>query len=148
MPSSVTSSATVNWEGSVARGSGSVTGASGALGPVPVDLPNRIGEASGKSTPEELLAAAHASCFVTALGSILASARTPAESLTVTSTVTLDMTGRPVIPLLEVKASGVVPGADAEAFAAAVREAEDGCLISRTLTGGQVRIVATASVDD
>src|SRR5262245_29622881 len=120
MPSSVTSSATVVWEGSVARGSGMVTGASGTLGPVPVDLPTRIGETVGKSTPEELLAAAHASCFVTALGSILAGAKTPAESLTVTSTVTLDMTGRPAIPLLQVHAEGVVPGVDAETFAAAV----------------------------
>ena len=147
MPSSVTSSATVVWEGSVARGSGSVTGASGVLGPVPFDLPTRIGEAVGKSTPEELLAAAHASCYATSLGSILAAARTPAESLTITSKVTLDMTGRPGIPLIEVHATGVVPGADAESFAAAVRETEDGCLISRVLMNGQVRIEATGALD-
>jgi osmotically inducible protein OsmC len=147
MPSSVTSSATVVWEGSVARGSGTVTGASGTLGPVPFDLPTRIGETAGKSTPEELLAAAHAACFSTALGSILAGAKTPAETLTITSTVTLDMTGRPGIPLLEVHATGVVPGVDAATFAAAVREAEDGCLISRVLMNGQVRIASTASLD-
>lgn len=147
MPKEVQQSATIVWTGSVARGSGEVTGGSGALGPLAVDMPTRIGEASGKTTPEELLAAAHVTCFTTALGSILARAKTPPERLEVTSTVTLDMSGeRPQIPLVEVRATGNVPGTDDEAFRSAVKEAERACLISRVLTEG-TRIEAHGRLD-
>jgi osmotically inducible protein OsmC len=130
-------SATVVWTGTTARGSGEVTGSSGALGPLAVDLPNRLGEAHDKTTPEELLAAAHATCFATALGSVLAGRRTPPERLEVTATVTLALGGeRSEIPLIRVEASGDVPGIDEQAFAEALREAEERCLISRVLTNG------------
>jgi lipoyl-dependent peroxiredoxin len=147
MPKQVKSSASIVWTGSVARGSGTITGASGSLGPVEIDLPNRIGEASGKSTPEELLAAAQVGCFATSLGSILARAKTPPERLEVTATVTLDMSGEQAqIPTLHVEARGDVPGADEASFQAAVKEAEQSCLISRVLTGGAVRIEATGTL--
>lgn len=143
----VEQSATVVWHGSVARGGGEVTGASGALGPLPVDLPTRIGEASGKTTPEELLVAANVACFVTALGSVLAERRTPAERLEVTGTVTLDLGGeRPSIPTIRIAVSGTVPGIDQAAFADAVHAAEEGCLISRTLTSGTLRIEASGTL--
>src|SRR5262249_14334626 len=133
----VRQSATVVWTGTIARGSGEVTGASGNLGPVPVDLPNRIGEAHDKSSPEELLAAAHATCFATALGSVLAGRDTPPERLEVTATVTLDLSGpRTEIPLIRIEASGDVPGIDEVGFAEALQEAEERCLISRVLTHG------------
>jgi len=144
----VQQSATVVWEGSIARGSGTITGASGSLGPVPYDLPTRVGESVGKSSPEELLAAAHAACFTTALGRILARAKTPPEHLEVTATVTLDMSGdRPRIPTSHLTATGVVPGCGSEEFAAAVKQAEQQCLISRVLTGGAVAVEATGGLD-
>ena len=133
----VQQTATIVWEGTVARGAGTVTGASGALGPLAVDLPNRLGEAHDKTTPEELLAAAHATCFATALGSVLAGRKTPPERLEVRATVTLDLSGeRAEIPLVELEATGDVPGVDEAAFADAVAEAEERCLISRVLTHG------------
>ena len=105
MGKQVQQTATIVWEGTVARGAGMVTGASGALGPVAVDLPNRLGEAHDKTTPEELLAAAHATCFATALGSVLACRKTPPERLEVRATVTLDLSGeRAEIPLVELEA--------------------------------------------
>jgi osmotically inducible protein OsmC len=143
----VQQSATIVWEGSVARGSGTITGASGALGPVEVDLPTRVGEAAGKSTPEELLAAAHVGCFTMSLGSILAREKTPPERLEVTATVTLEMSGeRPQIPVVEIRATGSVPGADEASFREAVAEAEQQCLISRTLTSGAVEIRAEGTL--
>jgi osmotically inducible protein OsmC len=144
----VTQTATVVWNGSVARGEGELTGGSGALGPLGIDMPTRIGEASGKTTPEELLAAAQAACFVTALGSLLAQKRLPPERLEVTARVTLVLSGeRPDIPTIELEVTGVVPGADQETFAAAVAETEaDGCLIARVLKGGTIRIEATGTL--
>lgn len=143
----VRQTASAVWEGSVARGSGTIVGASSAFGPVEFDLPTRLGEAFGRTSPEELLAAAHAACFTTALGSSLARAKTPPERLEVTATVTLDLAGeRPQIPLVQLHATGVVPGADGAAFARAVAEAERSCLISRVLTRGAVRIEATGSL--
>jgi osmotically inducible protein OsmC len=128
-------SATVVWNGTIARGSGQVTGASGNLGPVPVDLPNRLGEAHDKSTPEELLAAAHATCFTTALGSVLAGRHTPPERLEVKATVTLDLSGpRTEIPLIRIEATGDVPGIDAAGFAEALAEAEHSGGSRRTST--------------
>ena len=63
MSREVHQAATIVWTGTIARGSGEVSGASGNLGPLQVDLPNRLGQAHDKTTPEELLAAAHATCF-------------------------------------------------------------------------------------
>jgi lipoyl-dependent peroxiredoxin len=130
-------SSTVVWTGTIARGGGKVSGASGALGPLDVDLPSRLGNADGKTTPEELLAAAHAACFTTALGSVLAGRRLPPERLEVRATVTLDPSGpQSEITLIELEAGGDVPGADDATFAEAVAEAETRCLISRVLAKG------------
>lgn len=144
----VQQTATVVWQGSVARGEGELVGATGALGPLAIDMPTRIGEAAGKTTPEELLAAAQASCFVTALGSTLAGMKLPPERLEVSATVTLALSGeRPDIPTIELDVTGVVPGADQETFATAVAETKaDGCLISRVLTGGTITISATGTL--
>lgn len=148
MPKNVMSSATIVWVGNVARGEGHVSGATGAFSDVPVDLPTRIGEgAGGKSTPEELLAAAHASCLTMSLGSVLAARRTPAEQIETTARVTLDMSGEQSrIPVIEVTVTGVVPGLDDAEFQAAVEEAERGCLISRVVGQGNVRIEATGTL--
>jgi len=136
-PRKVHQTASVVWTGTIARGRGEVSGGSGALGPLAVDMPARLGEADGRTTPEELLAAAHATCFTTALGSVLAGKRTPPERLEVRAHVTLDLSGeRPQISLIELEASGEVPGADEQSFAEALSEAEERCLISRVLREG------------
>jgi len=137
MAKQVQQTATTVWEGTIARGHGTVSGARGVLGPLEVDMPNRLGEATDKTTPEELLAAAHSTCFATALGTVLAGLKLPPERLEVRAVVTLDLSGpRSEIPLIEIDVTADVPGADDAVFAEALAEAEQRCLISRVLTHG------------
>ena len=134
----VTSTASAVWEGNVARGSGTVSGERGIFEGLPFDLPTRIGQDSGdKTTPEELLAAAHVACLTMSIGTALAQRRTPAERIESASHVTLDMTGeRPQINRITVDVRGTVPGIDDATFAEVVREAAGGCLITRVVTNG------------
>jgi lipoyl-dependent peroxiredoxin len=127
--------AEVDWTGSIARGAGRASGASGALGELPITAASRFGEPEGHTSPEELIAAAHAACFAMALGSILAARRTPPQHLRVTATVTLGTSGTPTIAASQLEAHGVVPGADAAGFEQAAQEAERGCPVSRALQG-------------
>jgi osmotically inducible protein OsmC len=127
--------AEVNWTGSIARGTGRASGGSGALGELPITAASRFGEPAGKTSPEELIAAAHAACFTMALGSILAARRTPPQHLRVTATVTLGTSGTPTIAASRLEAHGVVPGADQAAFEQAAQEAERSCPVSRALQG-------------
>ena len=83
-------SADVTWEGNVARGSGAITGSTGTFAHLPYSLASRIEKADGKTSPEELLAAAHAGCFAMGLAGELAGAGSPVEHLDVRATVTLD----------------------------------------------------------
>jgi lipoyl-dependent peroxiredoxin len=108
--------AEVDWTGSIARGSGLASGHSGALSHLPITLASRLGDPEGKTSPEELIAAAHAGCFTMALGSILASQGTAPERLQVTAAVTLETSGTPTIASSQLEVHGVVPGADAGAF--------------------------------
>jgi lipoyl-dependent peroxiredoxin len=136
--------AEINWTGTIARGSGLASGRSGALGDLPITLASRFGEPAGKTSPEELIAAAHAGCFTMALGSILAREGTPPEHLQVTATVTLETSGVPTIASSQLEVRGVVPGAAAAAFARAAQEAERSCPVSRALQGNvQVGVQAT-----
>ncbi len=82
--------AEIAWEGTTARGAGVVTAASSGAFELPVTIASRVGDPEGKTSPEELIAAAHASCFVTSLGSELARADTPPERLHVRCTITMD----------------------------------------------------------
>src|SRR3954454_22296599 len=82
--------ATVAWEGNVARGAGAITADSGAFTELPFTLPSRIGDPEGKTSPEELLAAATAGCFAMSLGSQLARDGTPPERLEVHCRVVMD----------------------------------------------------------
>ena len=136
--------AEINWTGTIARGSGLASGRSGALGDLPITLASRFGEPAGKTSPEELIAAAHAGCFTMALGSILAREGTPPEHLQVTATVTLETSGVPTIASSQLQVRGVVPGAAAAAFARAAHEAERSCPVSRALQGNvQIGVQAT-----
>ena len=130
-----TRQARAKWNGDLAKGSGEVSAvSSGKFTALPVSWGARTESPQGKTSPEELLAAAHASCFAMALSGGLAKAGTPPESLEVTSTVTFDKVGESwtvVSSALDV--TGVVPGMDAAAFAKAAEGAKDGCPISRAL---------------
>jgi osmotically inducible protein OsmC len=130
-----TRQARAKWNGDLAKGSGEVSAvSSGKFNALPVSWGARTEAPQGKTSPEELLAAAHASCFSMALSAGLAKGGTPPESLEVTSTVTFDKVGENwtvVSSALDV--TGVVPGIDAAAFAKAAEGAKDGCPISRAL---------------
>jgi osmotically inducible protein OsmC len=102
--------AELHWTGSIARGSGRASGGSGALSHLPITLASRFGEPEGKTSPEELIAAAHAGCFTMALGLTLAAQGTPPEQLQVTATVTLETSGTPTIASSRLEVHGVVPG--------------------------------------
>lgn len=123
------------WNGDLMSGTGSVSGASsGKLNDVPVSWSARTAEPGGKSSPEELLAAAHASCFAMALSGGLGRAGTPPNRLEVRSKVTFDKVGDSwTVVSSELEVTGEVPGIDAAAFAKAAEEAKDGCPISRAL---------------
>jgi osmotically inducible protein OsmC len=129
-------SASVVWQGTIARGEGQLSGGSGALAALPVTAASRFGEPEGKTTPEELIAAAHATCFTMALGSILAREHTPPERLDVSAVCTLEeVEGTYTITTSELEVAGRVPGIDEAAFERAAREAEQTCPVSRALAG-------------
>src|SRR5881628_321059 len=125
--------AEVEWQGSLIQGSGRVVSVgSGAIGNLPITWAARTERSDGKTSPEELLAAAHASCFAMALSHGLAQAGTPPKTLDVTSTVTFDKVGEDwTVVSSELEVKGEVPGIDAAAFAKAAEGAKDGCPISR-----------------
>src|SRR5258706_11923034 len=109
--------ATCRWDGNLASGGGVVTGASGALGDLPVTWASRTQRSEGKTSPEELIAAAHASCFSMALSNGLAEAGNPPERLEVSATVTLSLDGGPRVSSSRITVRGTVPGLDADGFA-------------------------------
>jgi lipoyl-dependent peroxiredoxin len=124
--------AAVTWNGTTSRGSGVVRGASSGAFELPFTLASRVGDPEGKTSPEELVAAAHASCFVTSLGSELARAGTPPERLEVRCTITMDQieSGDHRIVASQLVARATAPGADAESVARAAEAADAGCPIS------------------
>jgi len=144
----VTRSANATWRGNLFEGSGSVSsGTSEQLRDLPVSWNARTADPEGLTGPEELLAAAHASCFSMALSNTLAKAGFTAEQLDVTATVTADKrdAGWTVISS-HLSVHGRVPGADAAAFESAADTAKDGCPISRALTGN-VELSVDATLD-
>lgn len=126
--------AAVMWRGDLLHGNGTITEVgSGAFGPLDVTWPSRAEEPDGRTSPEELIAAAHASCYAMALSHGLNGDGTPPEQLDVTATVTfVPGTGITASALTVV---GRVPGIDAAGFAAAAEAAKDGCPVSGALKG-------------
>jgi osmotically inducible protein OsmC len=122
------------WEGDLPKGRGTVSVTSGAIGDFPVTWASRTERSEGKTSPEELIAAAHSSCFSMALSNVLAEAGHPPESLDVTSTVTFD-SGQGNVTESRITVRGSVPGMDDAAFQDAVRNAEQGCPVSNALRG-------------
>lgn len=124
------------WEGNVARGSGTITGRSGAFADLPFSLPSRIALEQGKTSPEELLAAAHAGCLTMSIANELSSDGTPPSRLEVTCTVVMDeIEGQGH----EIIASHVTLGGD-DVSDEIVERADQGCPFSRLLEKAGVEV--------
>ena len=129
--------ADATWSGDLLSGRGSVTAATTRVfADLPTTWAARTGEPAGVTSPEELLAAAHASCFSMACSNELAKAGTPPTRLSVNVAVTGDKleTGWTVLASA-VTVRGVAPGATDASFAEAANKAKDGCPISKALKG-------------
>lgn len=144
-----TRTATVTWNGNLATGSGTVSaGSSELFTDLPVSWAARTEGPDGQTSPEELLAAAHASCFSMQLSVALDRAGTPPDHLHVSSTVTFDKVGDAwTVTSSQLDVMGVVPGIDDAAFHAAAQAAKDGCPISRALAGN-VELSVSATLED
>ena len=123
--------ADVAWEGSLSRGSGVATAGTGAF-ELPVDLPSRVGDPGGKTSPEELLAAAHATCYVTSLAGEIAQAGGTVEQLDVHCRITMDeVAGKGhLIVASEIDVKARAQGIDADGLEHAARAADEGCPFS------------------
>jgi osmotically inducible protein OsmC len=141
-------SASVVWQGDLMHGSGTIAASpSGAIGALDVSWASRSEEPNGKTSPEELIAAAHASCFSMALSHELAQGGNPPDRLDVSATVTLSMDDGPKVTSSHLTVRGVVPGLDADGFAKAAQGAADGCPISGALKGN-LEITVDAQLAD
>ena len=135
-----TRTARTAWNGSLQEGSGQVELSSSKVGTYEVSFPKRAAEdAGGTTSPEELIAAAHSSCFAMALSNEIAKAGGTPQSLEVTADVTLGQKdGAPHITTIKLTVRGEVEGLDADGFQQAAQAAKVGCPVSKAL----------ASVDD
>ncbi|MBB5806877.1 osmotically inducible protein OsmC [Saccharothrix ecbatanensis] len=136
-----TRKATTHWEGNLLEGKGSVALESSGIGTFDVSWPSRAEAANGKTSPEELIAAAHSSCYSMALSHGLAQAGTPPQQVDTSAEVTFQPgTG---ITGIHLTVTAVVPGLDAEGFAAAAENAKKNCPVSQALTGTEITLTAT-----
>ena len=126
--------AQVVWNGDL-KVNGTITVGSGALGELPVTFSARTENADGKTSPEELIAAAHATCFAMVLSNMLAKAGTPPERLDVQATCSLDRKpeGGLKITSMQLDVTGRVPGLDQAKFEELAQEGEKGCPVSNAL---------------
>jgi lipoyl-dependent peroxiredoxin len=128
------------WEGSLTEGNGVITFDSSGIGEQPVTWASRSQEANGKTSPEELIAAAHSSCFSMALSHALTGAGTPPTKLVTNADVTFQPgTG---ITGIHLTVEGTVPGLDADGFVAAAEDAKKNCPVSQALTGTTITLDA------
>ncbi len=144
---SAESRAEVTWNGTLTQGAGRLRLTSGVVSELPVTWASRTARSAGKTSPEELLAGAHAACFAMAFSHGLSEAGTPPERLEVSATVTFaegDSGFGVASSHLEVR--GVVPGLDRTAFETAAAAAKDGCPISQALKGN-VALSVTATLE-
>ena len=120
------------WQGSLMEGSGQVSLDSSGLGTYQVSWPARAEEPNGVTSPEELIAAAHATCFSMALSNGLAQAGTPPTELRTSAEV--DFQPGTGITAIRLTVAGDVPGLDENGFRAAAESAKAGCPVSRALS--------------
>lgn len=140
--------ASVTWTGNLASGSGVVSATtSQTFSRLPVSWASRTGADSASTSPEELIAAAHASCFAMALSGGLGRSGLTPERLEVSSTVTFDnVDGNWKVVSSELKVRGSVPGMDPAAFQQAAEAAKEGCPVSQALKGN-VTLSVEASLE-
>ena len=135
--------AEAHWEGSLLEGQGEVELVSSGVGSFETSWPARAEAANGKTSPEELIAAAHSTCFSMALSHALAGAGTPPTTVDTRADVTFQpgegITG------IKLTVTAVVPGIDAEQFEAAAQDAKANCPVSQALTGTTITLDATLS---
>jgi lipoyl-dependent peroxiredoxin len=130
------------WEGNTARGTGTITVASGAYVDLPFSLPSRIEKVSGKTSPEELLASAHGGCLTMSFSTELTLAGTPPGRLETTCLIVMDEVpgqGHQIVAS-HVTISAQVEGADDAALDAALEKADAGCPFSTLLRNAGVEV--------
>ena len=129
-----------HWEGSLMEGAGQVTLESSGIGTYDVSWPARAEEPNGKTSPEELIAAAHSACYSMALSHALAGAGTPPQALDTQADVSFQpgegITG------IHITVRGTVPGISADDFIAAAEAAKEGCPVSQALAGTTITLDA------
>ena len=137
----VTSEATTTWTGSLAEGSGTVAFSSSNLGTFPINWKARSEGSDTTTTPEELIAAAHASCFSMALSHALSENGTPPERVNTSASVTF----KPGVGITgsHLNVNAVVPGLSPEAFQEIADGAKTGCPVSQALSGIEITLEAT-----
>lgn len=140
--------AETTWTGDLLAGAGSINYvSSGAVTRLPVTWASRTEAHDGRTSPEELIAAAHASCFSMAFSARLAKNGTPAEKLTVRAVVTFDKGDAGWgITRSDLTVTGRVPGIDAATFATIAEDAKNGCPVSQALKGN-VALGVTATLE-
>ena len=128
-------SSTVVWSGGISNGSGDFTVGSGAFGPQYVSFARRTGEPEGVTSPEELIAAAHASCFAMAFSLVLEQNGTPPQELDVTAKVAFGMNdkGAPEVQYSKLSVKGKVDGVNEKKFEELAKQAEALCPVSNAL---------------
>jgi osmotically inducible protein OsmC len=135
-----TRTATTQWEGSLMDGSGQVTLESSGLGTYDVTWASRAEDPNGRTSPEELIAAAHSSCFSMALSHALAGAGTPPQRLETSADVTFQpgegITG------IKITVRGTVEGLSTDDFVKAAEGAKTNCPVSKALTGTTITLDA------
>ncbi len=140
--------AEVVWQGDLAHGKGTVSVGSGAFADFPVTWASRTERSQGLTSPEELIAAAHASCFSMALSGALAENGTPAERLKVNAVASLDTTDDGLrVTRVALEVWGRVPGIDFLSFDTAANGAKEGCPVSNALKGVAISLKAYLEED-
>ncbi|MFL5968023.1 MAG: OsmC family peroxiredoxin [Gaiellaceae bacterium] len=140
--------ASVTWEGNVARGSGAISAATGAFEGLPYSLATRVERPDGKTSPEELLAAAHAACYAMSLAGELSGAGSAPEHLDVRATVTLDQVedGSHRIVSSELLARARVKEMDQQTLDRIAQTAGDGCPFTK-LIDASARVTVNATLE-
>ncbi|HEV7876342.1 MAG TPA: OsmC family protein [Nocardioides sp.] len=138
---STTRTAQTHWEGSLTEGAGKVTLESSGVGTFDVSWPSRAEEPNGKTSPEELIAAAHSSCFSMALSAGLGKAGTPPTSLDTRADV--ELTPGTGITGIHLTVVGDVEGITQEQFVEAAEAAKKGCPVSQALSGTTITLDAS-----
>jgi osmotically inducible protein OsmC len=136
----------VGWDGNLARGAGTLDAASGAFARLPFSLPSRVGEPGGKTSPEELLAAAHGGCLTMSLAGELTSAGMPPGRLDVECTIVMDEVegrGHQIVGS-RVAVAARVDGLDDAALQAALTKAHAECPFSQLLERAGAEVTVTA----